>query len=151
MPDEVFEMWIAHGLQHGLEWKFSPDSETAAGTDWEGFFGHKSLTFWRNADWTLTSIIPSPELFHLETKARVIAIIGWCVYGKQTPTANVHDSKNRFATFTEIIRKAGKLPCPVVGAKTGDGLEIVDGNHRLAAVVYLELANSLNLPIWIAH
>lgn len=40
---------------------------------------------------------------------------------------------------------------PVVGTETGCGLEIVDGNHRLAAIVHLGLADRFNLPIWIAH
>jgi ParB-like nuclease domain len=149
MPPEVFDLWIVPGIDsHG--WPFSSVNDSVIGTAWDSFFIGRPLSFWANVEWRLLSLPMNESVYHPETALRVRWIFGNCALGEQTPTANLQDTKKRFWTAASFIQVNGKLPSPIVGITTKEGFEIVDGHHRLAALVFLRFPNTFSLPAWIA-
>ena len=141
MPQEVFDLWIKPGVEiYG--WSFLSTPEPLVGTRWQRLCAGSSLRDWVTLDWNLTSLPLMESIFHPQTVARAEAIIGHCVRGEQTVTANLHNTKERFwacASFIEINRR---VPQPLIAVDLPAGFEIVDGNHRLAALVHLGFGNS---------
>jgi hypothetical protein len=148
MPPEVFDLWIVPGLEF-YRWQFTSPSQSVEDTEWKGFFGFQPLSFWANAHWGHVLIPASNRTFHPRTRKRIIAIIG-TAEGYQTPMADVRDSKNRFWACASFIRKHGTIPFPIVATPTQEGLDLVDGHHRLAAFVHLGFAAKGSIPAWLA-
>jgi hypothetical protein len=148
MPPEVFDLWIVPGIEcHG--WPFTSTSQTVEETRWKGFFGFQSLRFWTTAHWGHVSIPASVRTFHPMTRTRIFAIIE-TAHGVQTPMANVRDSQKRFWACASFIRKHAAIPFSVVATPTQEGLDLVDGHHRLAAFVHLGFADKASIPAWLA-
>jgi hypothetical protein len=94
MPREVFDLWIVPGIEfHG--WPFTSIGENTVGTKWEGFFGCYPMNFWGDAIWKLLSIPTKKHIFHLETEARILTIIG-NAQGVQTPMTGLYRTVERF-------------------------------------------------------
>jgi hypothetical protein len=149
MPSEVFDLWICPGID-AYGWPFSSVNDSITGTKWDRFFIGRTLSFWATIEWRLLSLPMNQSVYHPETLTRVQWIVNNCAFGQQTPTADVQNTRERFWAAATFIRINGKLPSPVVGITTKEGFEIVDGNHRLAALVFLGLPITFSFPAWIA-
>lgn len=150
MPDQVIEIWIAHGVD-AYGWPFESVDQSLIGTTWDGFFGRRSLAFWANADWTLISLRVEEAIFHPDTVNRVRWIADNCTLGLKTPTTNVENTQKRFWTAASFIRANGRLPCPVVATTSAEGIDIMDGNHRIAALVALGYDKTFSFPAWLGE
>jgi hypothetical protein len=84
MPREVFDLWILPGIEF-YGWPFSSVSERTVGTRWERFFACQPMSFWADAVWQLLTIPAKKHVFHLETQARILALIGTA---EGSPNAN---------------------------------------------------------------
>jgi len=69
------------------------------------------------------------------------AFIGW--YPK--------DSRQRLALNKQLIKTTGHFPAPVVFARTSHGMKLLDGHHRIAALLMLELHNIIPIDVWIGE
>ena len=145
MPDEVFDIWIAP-LIKDYGWPFSKDSISSYGTKWQYFFP-VSFSFWRNIHWEFRKDIHD-ELFEGQTLRAIQDIIGNCALGLTTDMTNLCNTHERFRACTDFIRNNNRLPAPVIGFITTAGICIVDGAHRLSAMVHLQ-AIHIEIPAWI--
>jgi len=148
MPEEVFDLWIRPGVEeHG--WSFLSTPEPLTGNRLQRLCNGSSLNDWIVLDWNLSSLPVTESIFHPQTVARAEAIIGHCVRNEQTATANLHDTKERFRACASFIEINRRVPQPVIAVGLPMGFEIVDGNHRLAALVHLGFGGSYRIPAWL--
>lgn len=148
MPSEVFDLWIKPGVE-SYGWGVSNIGQRLD-SDWQGFFSDQSLTFWTTANWQLCNMVFQPDMFASDSWQRVAWIVDNAAKGLETPTANIHNTKQRFWACASTIAKNRFLPKPLVGYLAPVKVHIVDGHHRLAAAVHLGVTHSSKLPIWIA-
>jgi hypothetical protein len=149
MPQEVFGLWIApHISVYG--WPFVSVKDSLSGTSWQSFFLGRSLEHWANLDWQLSSITPSETVLFADTIWRIEGIVGYCAYGRRTSQSNIHETEKRFLACASFIKEHRKFPCPIVGIARPDCIELIDGHHRMAALLYLGGPKGTPIPTWIA-
>lgn len=147
MPDDIFDQWIASSIPL-MGWTFTSVYDSISGTKWESFFLHKPLTFWSIVKWKLAKIPVNYSRFNIESSNRIKWVLSYCAFDNMTPTANLHNTKERFWACTRYIKENKKLPKPIVGISKSNEIIIVDGHHRLAALHYLQI-DSGEIPIYI--
>jgi len=154
MPQEVFDLWIQPCLED-YGWPFQSADAPLAGTQWEAFFAGRTLRQWAQFAWQLVRVEPHPlrGVFHPDTVWRVQGIILHCVYALKTDMADIQDTRDRFAACAAFIAATGRLPAPLVGVhdEHPHGLELVDGHHRLAALLHVGVPQGFRIPVWLAH
>jgi len=87
--------------------------------------------------------------FHPIAQRTISGLLDHHVRGIPTAYANVKDTKARFASCRAFIAKTGRTPKPVILLEEWEGLRILDGNHRLAAMASLPNANECIVDCWI--
>ncbi len=151
MPDEVFDLWLAPLIQ-GKGWPFNSITDDLQKTNWRYVLGIDStLRDWASCSWSLIEINLSEIKLTNSGVNMIKAIIGYCVMGNQTVTANLENTKERFQACTEFFIENGTIPNPVVVKKTRDGIEVIDGHHRLAAIAHVGAPKNLLIPAWITE
>jgi hypothetical protein len=151
MPREVFDEWIAPSIEK-YGWNFTSADESTAGSEWERSYGRENMLFFATADWNLSEQLIERRLFFFDTRQRADWIIRHATEGVKTKTANVHNTVQRFRACTSIVHQSGTIPKPLIGYWFGCQIELVDGNHRLAALIHAFGFNgNVRVPIWLAQ
>jgi hypothetical protein len=89
--------------------------------------------------------------FGLASREAIQSIIRHCVHGVSTGTANLPNTKERFRAYAEFVRVHQTIPKPIAVMSRNQKIEVIDGNHRIAALLHVGLPKGYRLPIWIAH
>lgn len=151
---EVINLWFAHVESAG--WPPTFDANGFATGVWRTrVFRDRPITFWRSVSWSLE---PYPlTLMSLEPESRdvvhqlAIAFAAGLPHPLDIPIADASDRIRRFVT---ILQQTGRLPVPPVLLAVKDGSEVLDGNHRLAALFAARVAGLPVAPwhdVWIAR
>lgn len=150
MPDEVFTMWLKPIAVH-YGWPFIKPDESKDGTKWAAVFGDYDLNYWVSVKWRLSEIAITEETFTDFTCFRLNSIIKGCVECIPTLFTGVSGSQERFRACADFIRNNGRIPCPIIVFDKGCGIEILDGNHRVAALLHVGIPNGYKIPAWIPY
>lgn len=149
MPDEVFDTWLAP-LAEDYGWPFKKSQDCIKETKWFVIFGNYDLEFWTSVKWRIISTQLHPEIFANGTCFRLNSIIQFCTEGVPTFTANLQGTVERFRACTDFIRANRKLPRPIVAiTRNRIEFEIIDGHHRIAALLHVGIPVGYEIPIWI--
>lgn len=148
MPDEVFEMWLEPIAEH-YGWPFKNGNDRIEETKWFNVFGGFSLNTWVTAIWKREEINLTTTPLNYVTRIRISSIINRCVEGLPTLTAGVADSEERFRACAEFIMVNGNIPKPIIVLFRNGEAEIIDGNHRIAALFHVGPPNGYVVPAWI--
>jgi hypothetical protein len=147
MPDEVFEMWIKP-IVEGYGWPFETSSDETKGTKWYYVLARLPLTFWSDVKWMRFELELSGAPLSALSRMAIDSIIQGALTGCSTITANVTDSKQRFGACAAYVRAHGAIPKSIIGLMRVGSLEIVDGNHRLAALIHVGAPDGYKVPFW---
>jgi hypothetical protein len=150
MPDEVFEMWLEPFIQQ-IGWPFTKITDDLSGTRWSIILGDNSLHDWNQLIWSRLDVEFTKIDFAIETREVIQSIIGHCVHGLPTRTANLPNTKQRFRACTEFVRLHSTIPKPILVISRNNKIKVIDGNHRIAALLHIGMPKGYRLPIWIAH
>jgi hypothetical protein len=150
MPADVFDQWIAP-LIPVYGWPFSSIDCSTENTKWCRFFAGRSLAQWAQFDFRLEELAYGVLKFEETTQWRIEGIIDHCTLGLPSKQANIHDTVNRFAACANFIRRHGCLPRAIIGIPHMGSLEIIDGHHRLAALIYVGVPAEFKISIWIVN
>jgi hypothetical protein len=68
------------------------------------------------------------------------------------PGMVIKGSSTRIGAFVKILQDTGRLPVPPVFLRKSGGLEILDGCHRIAALLHVQAAGAPTTAhnLWIA-
>lgn len=150
MPDEVFEMWL-NPISEYYGWPFKKPSDPIEGTIWAKMFSAYDLNFWVTANWRLDNIAIFENTFTNSTCFRLNSIITRCVEGLPTFTANVEGAEERFRTCAGYIRANGNIPKPIIALIKNGEVEIIDGYHRIAALLHVGIPIGHKVLAWITE
>jgi hypothetical protein len=147
MPDEVFELYMKPLIaRYGWPYR-SVDSPT--GENWFRRFDGHSLKTMSQLSWERREMPFSFDVFHPSSKERLALMVETHMRGRRTPFAQVMNAKARFFRCRDYIARTGQMPAPVILMKDPEGLRILDGNHRLAAMASFTNSGSGIVDCWI--
>jgi len=129
IPQEVFELWLDERIRaHG--WP-------PLGDAWERTLAGLSVDHLRSLRWVKDYVALRPADLAPRSLEHAVRILDADIHGRQNAeTAAIPDSARRFAAIWEFISSAARLPAPLVLVSTFDGYEVVEGNHRIAAMLW---------------
>lgn len=148
MPDAVYNMWLAP-LVNEIGWPFSDHNTEFGDSRWKYLFGRIPISDWRSKDWHLIDLDWNNTPIDSMTVWLLDDIKKNCVAGSATMTAKVENTQMSFRTSVEFIHANRRLPKAVVAFFRSGRLEIVDGTHRMAALLYVGIPEGYKVPTWI--
>lgn len=148
VPDEVFDMWLIP-LAKDYGWPFENIHEETKDTKWYHTLGGLPLSFWHSAEWELTQRDLLSMPFSFITKFVLRSLIEQYQSGSHTVVANLERTKERFGACADFIITNGIIPKPIIVLERNGAFEIVDGNHRVAALLHVGVPQNYKVPMWI--
>ena len=150
MPHEVFEVWL-YPLLYFYRLEVSADTARAfSDVSWKEKFADKTFEEWSKFSWERRSFPCDLALLHPQSVQRALWIMRGACLGEHTPTANVRDTDDRFWACAALVRGKPSDYVPLVCIEDQGLLSVVDGNHRLAAIIALRLEIlGITLETWI--
>ena len=125
MPDEVFEMWLAPFIQQ-IGWSFTKITDDLSGTRWNTLLRDIPLDVWNQLIWSRIDVEFTKIEFAVFNKLAIEDIIGHCVHGRSTATANLPNTKERFRACAEFIRVHKTIPKPIAVMSRDKKIEVID-------------------------
>lgn len=147
MPDELFGQYMEPLIEeHG--WPFSsPDSPTNMPW-WQLFDGLPFKTICQ-LTWARREISFSFELFHRYAQKQILGLLQTHILGINNIFSSIPNTEARFRRARDFIARTGRMPVPVVLIQDPEGLRILDGNHRLAAMSSFPNSSDGIIDCWI--
>lgn len=150
MPDEVFDAWLLPIIRDHNSWPYFDIFSPHPSLQWGQYFGLFTLNDISNCLWHRMCLTFDMGCLDPISKRTIYILIKNHVHNLETTVRlNVRDSKMRFNGFVEFIKRTGSIPAPIIGINTDDGLRVLDGNHRLAALTYLGLRGQIQCITWV--
>jgi hypothetical protein len=139
-PVQVIDTWFEHVAEAG--WPPIVDtSGIARGVWYSRIFRDRPIAFWRAVSWALEHRQLTLSDLEPESLTTVAQLSGAFAMGlPHPPNIPVRDASQRIRGFVKVLQDTGHLPLPPVLLATREGLEVLDGNHRVAAFVYAQEA-----------
>ncbi len=147
MPVEVFELYI-EPLIKDLGWTYTSKNAIVS-NGWQLAFDNNQLATIVELQWERRNTNFRSLTFHPNSANNLKWIMQAHLDGIETPCSNVKNGKQRFESCLSFIKRAGRLPKPVVFMKSLPGYRILDGNHRLAAALAVSRTIDTQIPYWI--
>lgn len=146
-PEEIFALWFDDRIRHN---GWPPN-----GPEWAGFLCGRDVTTWQQVVWAKESVLIDPVALSTSAFECVKLIIEAALGGQDNVMARyIPDTKQRFSSSLSFIQKNGVPPGIVLLLAGVDGYDIIDGNHRIAALLanwgQARLVQSPTLKAWIA-
>lgn len=136
LPDEIFEMFV-EPLSDCPPNKFDNHPKGR----WFCHFGGLSIEEFSNLKWQRSILFIKRDDFHKDSLNDIMILLKKCS----------ERSREHLLQLKQSIENTGKLPEPIVCIKTSEGFRVLDGIHRLAAVLSLNICNSIPLDAWIGE
>jgi hypothetical protein len=152
MPDEVFNTWLVPIIRSHNAWPYLNVLSPHPDDQWRRYFGLFTFYDISNLLWDVMQLKFDWSCLDPLSNGVIEVLIENDVHNfDATGTFNVRDSKSRFFWHMEFIKRTGNIVAPVIGINTKDGLRVIDGNHRLAALTHLGFRGRINCDTWIGH
>lgn len=159
-PEEVIRLWI-DPIANSYGWP-PPMPDLGA---WRYALGVKGLDFWNAVRWERVDRPLTFEDFCAGSRGSIHGLLNTYVLKVKNEYSNLENGQVRFDSAFAACVQLGKFPYPVILLQSTDGLELIDGNHRVAALVYYQKLRkspvhskmfnekaaeiSLEQPVWI--
>ena len=152
LPAEVFNMFISQ-----INDTESSPFDTMPGGRWFHYFGELTIEAFNRLRWRKIVLTLKETVFHPISGRDVDYLIHYCERKEKAKTGTMQscpipvDSPIRLRGIKEFIIKTGRLPAPIVAIRTTDGIRVLDGCHRLSAVVLCPNPDHIPLDAWIGE
>jgi hypothetical protein len=130
-PDDVIDQWLLYlANREDTGW---PPPDPLGNHAWAFILGHRPISWWRDVAWKTEKVDCSLAGLEQSTKGIVNSMLGEI-------TANKADevTKRRFDEAFHYILNNATFPRPLITIRFADGLNVLDGNHRMAAFCGLQ-------------
>jgi hypothetical protein len=148
MPEEVFNMWLAPFVEK-IGWPFSDLTSDLSGTRWEILLGHIPLSDWYQSLWLRYDVDWDRIKLNFFTKVTITAVLQHCANGRATGTETIENTKERFWSCVQFIEVHQEIPKPIIALLRNNEIEVVDGNHRIAALLHVGIPAGYRIPMWV--
>lgn len=147
MPVEVFDIWIAPLVKTG-GWPFLNNRSPASGQWVNNFSGH-SLHLISQLRWELHNLPGSLTSFNPILKKRLALLAKQYITGIRQFNCAITNGPARFRRALAYVRVHKCVPKPVIAIQGTFHLELLDGNHRLAAMLTAGLLPRRSIQVWV--
>ncbi|MCG7895322.1 MAG: hypothetical protein JAZ12_12795 [Candidatus Thiodiazotropha taylori] len=149
MPEEVFDMWLNPFIKN-IGWPFKSRHEDISRTRWKYLLGiDRTLNDWVLCNWRLEEINISEKKLSPGSANMIQSIITHCTTGVLTETANLENTNERFRSCVEFIVAHSRIPLPIVAIINKRQFKVIDGHHRVAALVHIGIPQNYKIPAWV--
>jgi len=152
MPKEVFDGFMAPLIINDIGWPFTSASDSLAGTDWFRILHPFSLSSLSQLQWKINTFSLNKDILYPSSKDDIdLTIINktrnvWAYIGRDS-----EPSRRSLAWHKESIKTTGCLCAPITVAMTGEGVKILDGHHRVAAIFDLGINDTFPVNAWVGE
>jgi hypothetical protein len=162
-PPEVLSEWLEpYAKSEG--WPPAHNYEQLPHGRWAYLLCLQPLNYWRALQWRKVELHVSIHDLSKSDQEKVVAMVLAAVAGQSNIySISIPNLKERFFSVVAYLAEHGSLPKPPVIIKDAQGLNIVDGHHRMAAYFYcygyfkldldasVQLNTKENQACWIAE
>lgn len=149
LPAEVGEGFLAP-LMRDCGWPFESVENSLHGTEWHRIFYPLSLRDFSQLKWVRKSFLLDETLLHPISKNDIELVV-------RTQTEDVlalvgrdsEPSRKSFAYHHSRVLSTHDFCAPVTLALTPVGLKVLDGNHRVAALLASGVSAIVELDAWV--
>lgn len=149
LPAEVGQGFLAPLIQD-VGWPFQSARDSLLGTDWHRILYPLTLQQFTNLKWLRSTFLFDENLLHPKSRDDIGLVIRnltenvWAAIGRDS-----EPSKVSFTYHHSRILRTRDFCAPVTLALTPEGMVVLDGNHRVAALLSSGLAQAVQLDAWI--
>jgi hypothetical protein len=154
-PRQVIEMWFEHVKSAG--WPPPFDAFGFSSGPWRSrVFRDRPLTFWRSVTWSQSPVLVKIRLASLEHESMTMVKDLRTAFALGFPHPlhmPIPNASARIASFVAALRQKGRLPVPPALLVVGNQFEVLDGYHRVSALVFAQDAGLPLVPMheaWVA-
>jgi hypothetical protein len=134
-PDDVIDQWLLKLANRGADTGWPPP-EPLGNHGWKYILGKRPLSWWKEVTWALGE----PELKFDSLSDNSKRIVRDMIDGHVNKVPNSYvrwpDSKARFLSAGRYVSEHGTFPRPPLVINLPDGMSVLDGNHRVAALCF---------------
>jgi hypothetical protein len=139
-PDEIIEQWLLKLANRGPDTGWPPP-EPLGNHAWKYILGGRPLSWWKAVSWKLESSDLTFDTLCAASKRIIRDMLDGHVNGRPNAISRIANSRIRFLTAGKYVSEHGTLPEPPLVIRLTDGLSVLDGNHRVAALSFRRLAS----------
>ena len=149
LPAEVSKGFLAP-LIHDIGWPFNSVEECLNGTDWHRIMYPFTLQQFAQLRWRREALLFDKRLLHPISKNDFRLVIRnlredvWAAVGRDS-----EPSRKSFAYHRSRVLSTHDFCAPVTLAATPVGFKVLDGNHRVAALLTSGLSQTVPLDAWV--
>lgn len=149
LPGEVGEAFLAPLIQD-IGWPFQRIEESLNGTDWYRIMYPLTLQQFAQLRWNRKTFLLDEQLLHPSSRGDIRLVIRnqtenvWARIGRDSELC-----RQSTAWHKSQILSAGSFCAPVTLALTSEGFKVLDGNHRIAALLDSGLTQTIPLEAWL--
>ncbi|WP_227459687.1 hypothetical protein [Cupriavidus pauculus] len=104
---------------------------------WRYLFGLRSMAEIQALTWQLEERALQVADFAAGEEGKIVGLLRAAILKEQNIYSEIGNSEERMIRIIQHVKETGRLPsAPTLIAKA-DGLQIVDGNHRIAVYFFL--------------
>jgi len=137
-PDEVFTLW--------LEDRVKQSGWPPEGIEWQGFLFGQSPEYWKSLQWSKLTLTVSPELMASKSFSLAMHIIEAGKGTKSILSAYIPNTADRFKSALSFVTENATTPGTPLLLLAQDGIEVIDGNHRIAALLAVQSHMPIGTP-----
>jgi hypothetical protein len=146
-PEEVFSLWF--------EDRIRSNGWPPCGVEWWGFLFGESITFWQNLHWEERTMTLGMADLAPRSLALAVQIVEAGIGRKNLMANYIPNTAERFLSCVQFIRDNNSVPGKILLLASHGGYEVIDGNHRIAALLAVQSqfsARSMLVPLqaWLA-
>jgi hypothetical protein len=149
LPCQVCELWLDPIVER-YGWPFQSVDETTHGTEWRWVLPRMNLRQLAEFEWKREDVDFATKPLCQESLRTIRGLYQQHVLGLDTLFTSVAATQERFRACAEFILEHHTLPQPVILRDLGDSFELLDGNHRITAMLSVGLNVAFHVPAWIA-
>jgi hypothetical protein len=146
-PEDAFVLW--------LDDRIRSNGWPPIGIEWEGFLYGKPISFWQGLKWHQEVLSIRPEDLTQTAFDLIMQIIQAGTGQRNLMSWYIPKTADRFKSCLAYVRTNTTVPGTILLLRDLDGLYVIDGNHRIAALlaVQSELPSGyapLSFSAWVA-
>lgn len=137
-PDEAFTLWLDDRIRQ--------NGWPPSGIEWAGFLDGKPIDYWQSLMWQRSTVTLTPEDLSSNGINLVTQLIEAASGVKNIMARYIPNTAERFISCLTYIRANATTPGVVLLHRSEDGMSIIDGNHRIAALMAFQGQFSGEIP-----
>ena len=137
-PEEVFTLWLDDRIRQ--------NGWPPAGIEWSGFFEGQPIAYWQSLQWRRERLTLTFEELTPTTFMIVMQLVEAAIGKSNMMSRYIPNTAERFMSCLGYVQSNETTPGVVILHRSDLGIFVIDGNHRIAALLAFQAGASLGTP-----